>query len=169
MIKKLYNKGIKFEKFILNDESKHKEIMLKFSDNSSIDEGLKNEIELLNIKTKILVFGELWCPDCTVNISALQILSKFNKKIEFRILPRNGFENDIKELTGLDEVKIPTIIVMNNTYKIKGQFIERPQEILELENEENQVKRIVNMKEYRNGLYIGETIKEIIEIIKRDL
>lgn len=165
MLKKIYTKANKFKEFIEGDEAKHKDKMIKYSNVLTIDEQLREEITSLSIKTKILVFGELWCPDCTLNISALEIMNKLNNKIEFKIIEREGYEDTIKEITNSDTIKIPTIIVMDKHYNVKGLFIERPKEILELENETDQIKRIVKMREYRNGLYIGETIKEIIEII----
>lgn len=167
MLRDIYNKGVAFDEFILSDGSSQKQAMQDFVAGTKLDENISDLIISIDKKIKIIVFGEVWCPDCVINISALEIINKVNSDIEFKVLPREGHEAFIKEQINSEKAYIPTFIIMDEEYNKLGVFIERPEVIKELEDSGDQVKRIVMMKAYRKGDHIIDTIQDVVKIATR--
>jgi len=165
MLKTLFEQGTKFENFMNLENGKHKDVMKRFSSIDEISKELKNEILKIEKKIKILVFCEIWCPDCVINVSALEKLHLVNNKVEFMIVGREGNEDTMKIYGDKDKPYIPTFIIMDEEYNVLGNFIERPISIKKLVDETDQVKRILRMKNYRKGEYIDETIRDILKKI----
>lgn len=169
MLKEIFEKGMTFNEFSSLDDSKHKTEMIEYSNIGNIDKILKNEIVELNKNIKILLFGEIACPDCVINSSAIEKMCLLNCKIEYKIVRRDGYEDIIKKYGDQEKAYIPTVIVMDEEYNMIGTFVERPIIIKELANETDQVKRILTMKEYKKGKYVDETIKDILKIIQKNI
>ncbi|MGB3365922.1 MAG: thioredoxin family protein [Acidaminobacteraceae bacterium] len=165
MLKTLFEQGMTFEDFMNLENGKHKDIMKSFSSIDAISKELKDQILKVEKKIKILVFGEVLCPDCVINVSALEKLHLVNNKVEFMIVGRDGNEDTIKIYGDKDKSYIPTFVIMDEEYNVLGNFIERPISIKKLSDEKDQVKRILMMKNYRKGEYIDETIWEILKKI----
>lgn len=168
MLKTLYEQGMAFDKFMELDDGKHINDFKRFSSIESSSNELIEAIKKVQIKIKILVFGEIWCPDCVINISALEKIHLVNDKIEFSIVERKGNEDTIKIYGDKDKAYIPTFVIMDDSYNVIGNFIERPTVIKDLETELDQVKRILMMKNYRKGDYIDETICDILKKIEQN-
>ncbi len=165
-MKTLYNQGYDFDKFMhLNDgEYVDKvEAFLQLSSDALTDE-LKSALNKIK-KAQVLVFGEVWCPDCVINIAALEILAQTNSNIEYKILPREGNEEILGTLTPDGSARIPTFISVDDDYQAKGFFLEKPKAVKAVESGDDQVKRIVVKRDYRNGKYLLDTLEELIEIL----
>jgi len=163
MLKTLFEDGMKFGDFMNLENGKHKDAMKGFSSIDAISKELKDEILKVEKKIKILVFSEVWCPDCVINVSALEKLHLINNKVEFKIVGREGNEDTMKVYGDKDKSYIPTFVIMDDNYNVLGNFIERPISIKKVAAETDQVKRILMMKNYRKGEYIDETIRDILE------
>lgn len=165
-MKALYNQGYSFKKFMhLNDGAYVDKVekFLQLSSDALTDElkSVLNEIK----KAQVLVFGEVWCPDCVINIAALEAIARTNSNIEYKILPREGYEKDLETLTPDGSARIPTFISMDQENGAKGYFLEKPKAVKAVESGDDQVKRIVVKRDYRNGKYLLDTLEEIIEIL----
>ncbi|SKC88103.1 Thioredoxin [Maledivibacter halophilus] len=71
-IKKLYNSGITFEEFILQDGGSYKDKIMEIYNNIQIDDNLLKKINSIDKEINVLVFAEIWCPDCVINLPALK-------------------------------------------------------------------------------------------------
>lgn len=167
-IEELYKKGISFQEFLKEgereDERKTREYLKKIKEDLTKD--IEKRIESIDKEIKILALGEIWCPDCNINIPALEVLSQINNKIEFKIIPREGHEEDFKEYEKEGKVKIPTFIIMDSKYKELGSIIERPKALQVIYDLNDQVEIIKASKNYRDGNMIVDLLLEVLDIIE---
>ncbi|RKD26395.1 Thioredoxin [Caminicella sporogenes DSM 14501] len=164
-IESLYTSGMDFETFISTDDESYKEKALEIYNSIEVDDDLLKRIKEINRKINILVFAEIWCPDCIINVPALKKLCDINSNIEVKIVPRKGNEKYLEDYKVNGKVKIPTFLFMDDNFNILGKFIEIPQAIRKIVSKGNQVDIIVAKRKYRKGEYINETIEDILNII----
>ncbi|MDI3310120.1 MAG: thioredoxin family protein [Thermoanaerobacterium sp.] len=158
-IKKLFDSGISFNEFIKSDENKNSEIFKNRFETVNIDENIKN------IKSRIssvLSFAESWCPDCQVSVPIMAKICAL-LGIDFRILKREGHEEDMMAFCGDGKAKIPTFVFFDNDFNVAGIWIERPKIIKELVAKGDNSFRIG----YVNGEYDKEIVDELLEKISR--
>ncbi|WP_430884775.1 thioredoxin family protein [Fusibacter sp. JL216-2] len=166
MLKELFNAGHDFETFMQGDEGKHVDNVRHFLELSSdaMTDVLTSRIKEIE-SARLVVFGEVWCPDCMINMAVLESIHRVNTNIEYAILPRDGYEDKLKSLTPDSSAKIPTFIVVDSNWNAKGMFLEKPQVVKDVEAGDDQVKRIVVKRDYRKGKYILDTIEELVELL----
>lgn len=166
MLKRLFDEGHDFNAFMHGDDGKHVDKVLNFLQLSSdaVTEELREKILEVD-SANLIVFGEVWCPDCMINMAVLEAIHRVNGAIKYSIVPREGHEEDIKSLTPDGSAKIPTFVSVNSVWKPKGLFLEKPKVVKEVEASGDQVKRIVVKRDYRNGKYILDAMEELVEIL----
>lgn len=162
----IYEKGIDFNQFVKSADEGHKEKIINIKENIDISEALKKEIEGIDKKINILAFAEPWCIDCMINTTAMGYLSEINNNINVKILPREGYEDVLKDYAVNGKIKIPTMFFMDDMYKVLGDFVEKPKIVKNVEEKGNQVDIIVTKKKYRRGQLIENTILEIMEYFR---
>jgi len=166
MLKQLYDQGHDFNTFKNGDEAAHVskvDNFLQLSENA-ITQALREKIMAIE-SASIVVFGEVWCPDCMINVAALEVMHHLNSHIEYTILPRTGFEEELKTYTPDGSAKIPTFVAVDSSWNVKGIFLEKPNVVREVEAGDDQVKRIVIKRDYRNGKYLLDAMEEIIGLL----
>lgn len=163
----LMNLGCTFEEFINMDKDINGEKALEMYANINLPEAVEARIKAINHRVNILVFAEIWCPDCLINVPALQKLKDTNSNIHIRILPRDGNEEVLAPYKVGGKIKIPTFIVLDKDYKEIGSFIETPIIVRDVVNRGNQVEIIVAQRKYRKGEFINNTIEELLNIIEK--
>lgn len=166
-IKELFQSGVTFIQFVNQDKDTYKEKTMEIYSQITVDETLQKAIETVDRPIYVLVFAEIWCPDCMINVPALQKIAEYNNHFVIRIVSREGNEAYMENYRINGKPKIPTFIFMEEDFTEIGAFIEQPQVIKAIEGKGNQVEIIVAKRKYRKGEYISETIKEILEIVKR--
>ena len=165
-LKELFKSGISFTEMLDKSDEPYRNKCEEISNKIKLDEGILNRIKSITKKINILAFAEMWCPDCQINLPAINAINKNNNIIEFKIVPREGNEEFMEKYKIDGKVKIPTFIVMDEDFNEIGSFIEIPNIVRDVVNRGNQVEIIVTKREYRNGKYITNTIEEILNIIK---
>jgi len=163
----LFLRGCTFEEFVNKDKDINREKTLEIYSQIELDQELLNTIETIEAPIKVLAFAEIWCPDCMINVPALQKIQDVNPLIEVKLLPREGNEESLTKHNIGGKAKIPTFIIMDENFKELGAFIETPKIIKDILAKGNQVEVIVAKRKYRKGEYIINTIKEIIDLIKK--
>ncbi len=159
-IKELFNSGVEFDHFILGDDESYKEKALEIYENIKIDENLVDRIKSINKKINVLVFAEIWCPDCVINLPALKKICDLNPNIIMKILPREGNEKYMEDHKINGKAKIPTFVFMDQDFNSIGSFIEIPDIIKEIVSNGDQVDIIVAKRKYRKGEFSKETIQD---------
>ncbi|MFZ5966201.1 MAG: thioredoxin family protein [Bacillota bacterium] len=163
-MKALFLRGITFHEFI--DKDAYQDKILDIYKNIMIEESLIKEIEEISKDIYVLVFAEIWCPDCMINVPALQKISDLNQHIKIRIVPREGNEAYMENYKINGKPKIPTFVFMNGNFEEIGTFIEQPQIVKDVVAKGKQVDIIVVKRKYNKGEYAIETVREILNILK---
>ncbi|TCO69706.1 thioredoxin family protein [Marinisporobacter balticus] len=166
-IQPLFKEGLSFIEFVNRDKDAYKEKTLEIYDTIMIDEILEKEIKAVNQLINVLVFAEIWCPDCMINVPALQKIVDINPNFAISIVSREGNEMFMDNYKVSGKPKIPTFVIMDKDFHALGDFIEQPQILKEIEAKGKQVETIVAKRKYRKGEYISETIKEVLNIAKK--
>lgn len=164
-IKELYFTGVTFDEFISVDNGSYREKALDIYNSITIDNQLLDNIKSIDKKIYVMVFAEIWCPDCIINLPALKKISDINQNIQFRILPREGYEDYMEDFKINGKAKIPTFIFMDQDFNILGSFIEIPDIIKEILSKGSQVDIMVAKRKYKKGEFCIETIQDIIKKI----
>jgi alkyl hydroperoxide reductase subunit AhpF len=163
----LFKKGISFMEFVNKDKDTYKERTLEIYNDIELDEALQQEIKKVHELVNILVVAEIWCPDCMINVPALQKMTEINPNFVISIVAREGNEAFMDNYKMNGKIKVPTFVIMDKDFKTLGAFIEQPQILKDIEEKGKQVEIIVAKRKYKKGEYIVETIKEILNMIKK--
>ena len=166
-MKTIFENGTSYKEFFNEAEDKYKKLMEKILNNRSVSEETILKLKSIDFEADFLVVGEEWCPDCIINIAAIEYMKRINHNIVYKIISKELAGDRFIKYHEEGRLKIPTIFFLDYSYQIKGAFIEKPQTIkdLDLPEKYTQVERILKMKEYRDGQYIESTILEILKMI----
>ena len=127
-----------------------------------LEEGLRDIINLKN-DIKILVITSTKCKDSATIIPFLIKLSQFNEHIKVNFLLKNDNEELLRKLSG--EMKLPTIMVMDNDNSVIRKFIEFPKGVKEiLINSPNEKTQEI-IDEMRSGKYNDLIQLDLIKFI----
>ncbi len=163
----LYRTGLNFEDFIKTGEVDEVKDVEKYLDKTQVDGRLEEDILSIGKPIKILVLGEMWCPDCRINISGLEILSRINPNIGLKILLKDEreefYEDYFSYYKEAGRLKIPTILVYDENFKELGFIRERPSLVKDFfkEGEED----LEGINKYKEGLYIGDLLEEVLDLL----
>lgn len=106
----------------------------------------------------LLVAGEMWCPDCQVNIPAFDFIQRTQPLIQLAIISRGRAEDDLRERLGLERILIPVVAVLDADFQLLGRFVERPQQVVS--------GGPAVMADYRAGKFLDSTICDLLEILE---
>ncbi|QXM07261.1 thioredoxin family protein [Crassaminicella indica] len=166
-VQALFKKGLSFMEFVNKDKDTYKERTLEVYNSIELDEALQADIKKINHLVNVLVFAEIWCPDCMINVPALQKMAELNSNFVISIVSREGNEAFMDNYKVNGKTKIPTFIIMDKDFNTLGTFIEQPQILKDIEEKGKQVEVIVAKRKYKKGEYIVETIKEILNMLRK--
>lgn len=163
---KLFNSGISFNEFVNMDVDSYREKTLEIFNNIDFEKEYIDRIRAIDKKINVLICGEIWCPDCMINIPVVEKMRQINKSIHISIVGKEENGDFFKSFnTEENVVKIPTFVFYDGDFNLLGSFIERPSIVKEVYNTENQPTIIVTMRKYRKGEYTTETLKDILKIL----
>ncbi len=165
MFQQLFESGMSFEVFARDYHDANIERLFEVYSRIELDKEIANRIKSISNTIYILVFAELWDPDCIINLPAIKKLSDINSNIVFKILPKDGNEKYMEDYKLGGKVKIPTFVILDSEFKEIGVFIETPKVVKDVINRGNNVENIVVKRKYHKGEYVKDTIKEIVDTI----
>ncbi|MGY4493909.1 thioredoxin family protein [Pseudomonas sp. TE3610] len=106
----------------------------------------------------LLAAGEMWCPDCQLNLTALQALSLAQPRVHLGIISKSRAEHDLRERLGLEKVSIPLVVVLDSHFEQVGLFVERPRLVVEGDDEV--------LAAYKAGQHQQATADDVLAIIE---
>ncbi len=106
----------------------------------------------------LLAAGEMWCPDCQLNLTALQALSSAQPQVRLAVISKSRAEHDLRERLGLDKVSIPLVVVLNSEFEQIGLFVERPQVVV--------AGGADVLAAYKGGQHLQATVEDVLAIIE---
>ncbi|MDH2435439.1 thioredoxin family protein [Pokkaliibacter sp. MBI-7] len=133
-------------------------LVSKVGQPGTISAATLQRIDALTGRYHLLIAGEMWCPDCHVNITALQYLCKAQPRVSLSIITKGRAEDDLKKRLGLEKVSIPLVMVLNEQFEPLGLFIEQPRVVVEQWSEQTKA-------DYRQGHYMEATLNEVLALM----
>lgn len=162
--KALFDLGDNFYTYVGRGSQQEILAMAKISSLLEASETLpKSTLDILSDITEhyyLLAAGEMWCPDCQINLTALNKMCEIQPKIHMAVISKGRAEDEIMADLGLGEILIPVVAILDSNFQIIGRFIERPSPVSISEPEE-QVK-----DDYEKGKYLNTTICEVLAQIQ---
>lgn len=125
-----------------------------------LDGDLKKRIGRISKKIYFLCVGEMWCPDCQLNLTVIKKMCQINPNFEMSVITRGRGQKFLSEALELEEVKIPTVVVLDENYNKLGVFLERPEAVKDIERFEE-----IKM-DYLKGKYLSSTAIDLMKIIE---
>jgi len=159
--KELFQVGQKFKEYIKIGSQDERNRSSKNYSKIDLPLDLIDEIKEIQDKIYILVSGEMWCPDCQLNITIAKKLTEINDNIELSIITLGRGKRYLTPLLNLEEFKIPTMVILDKNFNQLGLFLERPKSIKKLEeNTENESL-------YFKGNFLIDAARELVFLIKK--
>ena len=163
---KLFDQGMSFDEFIkTEDDESYRKKGLEILESIDFAEEYIDKIKNIDEEINILIYGEIWCADCMINIPVIEKMREYNDNIRLSIFNK---EKKIESGMKLEErVKLPTFIVYDKDFNELGDFKEFPRKLKRVIDNGNESNTLVNIRKYRKGDYVEETLSDILDIINR--
>lgn len=158
--KEFFEVGQDFDSYIkLGSQDERDRIPKNYSRiNLPID--LVEEIKEVKDRIYILASGEMWCPDCQLNITVAKKLTEINENIKLSIISLGRGQKYLASILDLEKFKIPTMVILDENFNQLGLFLERPKTMEKLEKtDENELF-------YLKGNFLIDTARELVQLIK---
>lgn len=168
MLKDIFNRAEPILTHLKHEEDILEKIAQIYDNHQKKEKPLEVYLERLSAihSGRILMISESWCSDCVIQYALMRWLAEESPQLDIRVIARTGLEDVVKKLIGREQAKIPCIVVLDEKDEAKGVFVERPKSIRDLESTDDQMKRITLMRSYRDGLFLWETLEELIDYLE---
>lgn len=120
---------------------------------------LLQRIEQIERRYHLLVVGEMWCPDCQINVTVLDDLCRRQPRIDLAVITKGRAEDDLKTRLGLERIAIPLVVVLDEALEPAGLFIERPRLVREGGE--------AVLRAYKAGEHLDATLADVLELIEQ--
>ena len=164
-MKDLFEKGVSFRSYIFNLDEKSKHNLMKYYIPMNIEEEVRERINKIDKKIKVLGVVEPNCPDCWINLSLLEKMISFSGNIDMKLVIRKMVTCELDDYRVDGFIKVPTFIFMDEDFNTLDAFVERP-EILKNADINTAEGSKMNMK-YIIGKLINETAEEILNKLSK--
>lgn len=154
--------GKDYKSYLQGSKDEHRKIQESIFEKITLsEEGIK-KIKEIDRKIKLLVFAEVYCPDCRVFIPFIEKIRAENENIKVEIVKRSGNEDEMEKKYGL--TRIPSAVKIENGEK-RVIYEEFPETLKEKIKDKNGMEKIELITHYRMGKFNIEIEKELIEKI----
>lgn len=116
-------------------------------------------IQAIEGRYHLLIAGEMWCPDCQINVTVMDYLHRLQPRVELAVISKGRAEDDLRERMALDRILIPVVLVLDEDFQPLGRFIERPQEVV--------AGGAALKPEYRAGKYLESTLRDLLALFEK--
>lgn len=130
----------------------------KLAEPDTISAAVRQRLQAIQGRYHLLVVGEMWCPDCQINVTVMDYLQRTQPQIDLTIISKGRAEDDLQARLGLDRISIPLVVVLDADFQRVGRFIERPQAVIA---GGDAVK-----PNYRAGQYLESTARDFLAIFE---
>ena len=130
----------------------------RLADPACIGPATRERLAAVQGRYHLLVAGEMWCPDCQINVTALDWLCRQQPRVDLALISKGRAEDDLQQRLGLERIAIPVVAVLDAQFQLVGRFIERPQVVIA---GWDAVKPA-----YRAGDYLESTVLDLLAIFE---
>jgi hypothetical protein len=124
-----------------------------------ISPGTVRRLKALPGHFHLVVAAEMWCPDCRVNVTAMDFLSRQQPNIRLSLVTQARAEREMRAALDLTHIPVPTAAILDEHYTLIGRFLERPSFVVESGLE-------TLGQGYRNGNYTDSTVTDILAVME---
>lgn len=159
----LFSIGESFDAFVahgLPDEiAGVRKVQQQLAKPGSISAETLRRIQAIQGRYRLLIAGEMWCPDCQINVTVMDHLQRLQPRVELAVISKGRAEDDLRERMALERILIPVVLVLDSDFQPVGQFIERPQEVV--------AGGDALKPAYRAGEYLESTLTDLLELFEK--
>lgn len=127
-------------------------------ESNGLPSALTERLQRIERRYRLLVAGEMWCPDCQINLAALDFAQRLQPNIELAIISKGRAEDDLRQRLALERIPIPLVLVLDEEFNLLGRFVERPQAVLDGGPQA--------LAAYKAGDYLEHAIGDVLAIIE---
>jgi len=135
-----------------------REIQLKLATADTLTPATRQRLGAVNQRFHLLVAGEMWCPDCQINVTVMDDLQRTQPNIDLAVITKARAEDALKQPLALERISIPFVLVLNDAFEPVGRFVERPQAVIDGGD--------ALKPAYRAGDYLESTVKDLLDIFE---
>ena len=170
-------KGMSFEQYL---GTMHEKDRRKWEESYSKVTIPENTKEILSTKTRpinIVVFSADWCGDSRFGVPILAKIASLNPNIFLYILDRDENMELLREFTMNGDVRVPTVVIMNEKFDEIARWIERSalgywlryQTKLEFDDKDKEeyVSALRNLLSDRKKELIADTMAEFQSLLTK--
>lgn len=125
----------------------------------SISAETLRRIQAIEGHYRLLIAGEMWCPDCQINVTVMDHLQSLQPRVELAVITKGRAEDDLRERMALDRILIPVVLVLDGNFQPVGRFIERPLEVM--------AGGDALKPAYRAGEYLESTLRDLLDLFEK--
>lgn len=125
----------------------------------SISAETLRRIQAIEGHYRLLIAGEMWCPDCQINVTVMDHLQRLQPRVELAVITKGRAEDDLRERMALDRILIPVVLVLDGNFQPMGRFIERPLEVV--------AGGDALKPAYRAGEYLESTLRDLLDLFEK--
>lgn len=130
----------------------------KLAEPGAISEASLQRLQAIQGRYHLLVAGEMWCPDCQINVTVMDYLQRKQPAVDMAIITKGRAEDDLLERLELDRVPIPLVAVLDADFQLVGRFVEKPLEVI--------AGGDAMKPDYRAGQYLDSTLRDLLAIFE---
>lgn len=119
---------------------------------------IQQRLQAIEGRYHLLAAAEMWCPDCQLNLTAMDHLHRQQPRIELAIISKSRAEHDLKERLGLERISIPLVLILDEQFALIGRFVEQPHAVI--------AGGDAIKPDYRAGGYLESTLDDVLAIIE---
>lgn len=130
----------------------------QLSGENALSAETRRRLEALESRYHLLAAGEMWCPDCQLNLTAIDHLQRLQPRVALAIVSKGRAEHGLRERLNLSRIPIPLVVVLDESFEPIGRFVEQPQAVIDGGE--------ASKADYRAGHYLESTVKDLLTIIE---
>ena len=136
-----------------------REVQQQLAKPGSISAETLRRIQAIEGHYRLLIAGEMWCPDCQINVTVMDHLQRLQPRVELAVITKGRAEDDLRERMALDRILIPVVLVLDGNFQPVGRFIERPLEVV--------AGGDALKPAYRAGEYLESTLRDLLDLFEK--
>lgn len=168
----LWEKATPFDQYLRNVRARQEAWRSRFA-NAAVDADVLNEVRALPGKRRILAVAEDRCSDSAWAIPYIaKLAAAVPERLELRVISRKeGGRIQSDNLTPDERIATPTVLVLDETNRPLGAWVERPSELQKwfIENKATMDTDVLHEK--MDAWYTADagksTLREILAILKK--
>lgn len=125
---------------------------------NALSPNIYQRLEAVEGRYHLLAAAEMWCPDCQLNLTAMDHLQRLQPRVTLAIVSKGRAEHGLKERLNLERIPIPLVVVLDERFEPIGHFVEQPQAVI--------AGGEAIKPDYRAGRYLESTLDDLLTIIE---